>query len=360
MCRIMVGEKKLSIAFYAGRCIPIHARSLDERPLGGTETGLIRLAEVLEARGHSITVFSSHKSPPPSKPRYLPADHILKGERFDLIVLLQEWKPAFFNLPSNRIWFWTGDGAEQYSNYGLGDLRVIKRIEKFLAVSTYHKESVCGLSGFPSEKCAIIGNGVHLPYFEGTEVRNRKRLIFTSAPYRGLHLVPALLNELRISYPGIEFHGFTGMSLYDRETPFEGPHVAHYREIHKILAPQPGVTLHGNVAQSTLAREYMRSSILFYPNTVAETCCITALEAQAAGCAIVTSELGALRETVGDSGVIVPGEPGSEAYMRQFIHATKAILGDDKLFQRLSETGRARALRELSWDKVADRFESLL
>ena len=347
------------IAFYAGASIPIHAHSLDERPLGGTETGVIRIAEVLAQRGHEVTVFTSHHSPPISNPRYLHHSQVGQCGPFDLLILVQEWRGLFFDLPARQIWVWTGDGPEQYSNYGIGDRRVRERLEKLLVASNYQRAALCAASGFPEEKTFVLGNGVHLPFFEGAESRNKQRLIFTSAPYRGLALVPPLLRELQRTHPEIEFHAFSGMNLYDRERPFEGPHVAQYKAIARVLEKIPGVVLHGNVAQRQLAREYMKSGIFFYPCSVPETFCITALEAQAAGCPIVTSTLGALPETVGSAGVCVPGAVGSERFMSQFVEATKSLLNDPGRYESFAAAGRARALGQGSWESVASKLEQL-
>ena len=130
----------MKIAFYAGSCIPIHARTLDERPLGGTETALIRLAEELDRRGHEVVVFTSMKNPPSSKPLYLPSNKVLSfpPTAFELFVLVQDWTPAFLGAPGKRFFYWTGDGWEQYANYGIGDNRVPRRIERLLAVSDWH------------------------------------------------------------------------------------------------------------------------------------------------------------------------------------------------------------------------------
>ena len=347
------------IAFYGGAIIPIHAGSLDERPLGGTETGVIRIAALLAQRGYDVTVFTSHKNPPPSTPRYLPAGEVFKQGMFDLFILVQDWKPCVFKLPATRVWFWTGDGPEQYSNFGIGDRRVPERIERLLAVSVYHADSLAEHSGFPREKISIVGNGVWLPLFEGSEERARHRLIFTAAPYRGLQLVPAMYAELKKRHPQLELHSFSGMSLYDREQPFQGPQVALYQEVAKVLQKLPGVTLHGNVPQPALAREYMKSAVFFYPCMVPETCCMTALEAQAGGCASVTSTLGALRDTVAHTGLVVDGQPGSEPFLRGFIEAAHRLLSEDELWQACAKNARERALRELAWEHVADRFQGL-
>ena len=57
-----------------------------------------------------------------------------------------------------------------------------------------------------------------------------------------------------------------------------------------------------------------------------ETSCITAMEAQAAGCRIVTSPIAALNETVGNRGTMIDGNWLSPEYRAQFIDACVAAM----------------------------------
>ena len=118
--------------------------------------------------------------------------------------------------------------------------------------------------------------------------------------------------------------------------------------------------MHGNVRQGELARELMMSSVFIYPNTVFETCCISALEAQAAGCPPVVSENSALPETVGDAGFLIPGQPGSPEYNQRFIDGVDSLLSDNSLWGKLSARGKARIAQDYTWTRVAERFEALL
>ncbi|RIL00057.1 MAG: hypothetical protein DCC75_14070, partial [Proteobacteria bacterium] len=214
--------------------------------------------------------------------------------------------------------------------------------------------------GFPLEKAFVIKNGVHLPYFEGQEQRNRKRLIFSSSPYRGLQFTPEIFGEIRRRHQDAELHVFSGLNIYDTQESFKGPLQSEYEKVAAQLREIPGCTVHGNITQKQLAREFMRSAVFFYPCAFPETSCISALEAQAAGCVCVTSAIAALPETVGDTGILVQGEPGSQEFTSACVNALDRVLSDDQLFERLSSAARAKVFADYSWQKAVDRIEQVI
>jgi glycosyltransferase involved in cell wall biosynthesis len=353
----------MRLIFYAGQCLPVHAKTLEERPLGGTETALIRLAAALASRGHQVTVFTSHRNPPGGphdNPLYLPHERVAEVRGCDVFVAVQDWRPVLFHIPAKKTWYWTGDSFDQYINFGIGEKRVHPRIDRFLAVTNWHARTLCEASGFPFEKAWVIPYGIQLSDFEGQEPRNRKRLMYSSSPSRGLQFVPALYTELKRKHPDLELHVFSGLSIYDTEQPFSGPDVGPYRQIVEVLRKLPGCTVHGNVLQKQLAREFMKSGLLFYPNSFLETACITAMESLAAGCPVVSSAAGALPETVQDGGLLVPGTPGTPQYSAAFLQAADQLLSNENLWREVSERARTRASNEFGWDHAADRFEALL
>lgn len=346
----------MKFLFYPQGCLPIHGKSLEERPLGGTEAGLIYLADELASLGHSVTVLSQFKNPPLTRALYLPYFALADLGPVDVLVAVREWAPLLLPIESKVRLFWSGDSYDQPQNVGLGDRRVSERIDAFLAVSDWHGRTISETSRFPLEKVWVIRNGIKTEYFSGAEPRHRKRLIYSSTPYRGLQLIPAIFPAIRAQHPDAELHVFSGYDVYagpDRK--FDAQAVNEFQTLRSVLEKLPGCFVHGNVSQRQLAREFMRSSVLCYPNTFAETSCITALEAQAAGCAIVSSNYGALPETVGESGILIDGTPGSAPYLSKFTAAVNRVLADDGLFDQLSIAGKNRAANT-DWRTVAERL----
>jgi hypothetical protein len=84
----------------------------------------------------------------------------------------------------------------------------------------------------------------------------------------------------------------------------------------------------GSVSQSDLAAAMKGVSVLAYPNTFAETSCISVMEAMAAGAHVVTSDLGALPETTAGFARFIGGDPMSPRYAEQFVDATVAAIDE--------------------------------
>lgn len=346
----MTDSKKagLKIGIFCGNVIPFHAKSLDQRPLGGTETGVIRLAAALQSLGCEVDVFTPFENPPQSTPRYFHKSAIERAGPFDAYISTRDWIPALYQIQTKKRFLWTGDSYDQFPNFGIGDKRVTQMIDGILAVSHWQAKALAEASGYPLSKMIVIGNGIEPQLFEGEENRKRHRLIYSSTPYRGLEHTPFLFSRLKSDFPDLEFHIFSGYKVYDQNENEFGP-------LRKKLESIPGCFLHGNIPQKELAREFMKSSLLFYPCHFEETSCITAMEAQAAGCVTVSTHLGALRETVDDAGILIPGLPHEASYQEAYLSACRRLLTDDELFKRLSERGKERA-KEMTWTKVAERL----
>jgi glycosyltransferase involved in cell wall biosynthesis len=139
----------------------------------------------------------------------------------------------------------------------------------------------------------VIGNGI-APAFENmfasaAQLRDAKqnRAVYTSMPYRGLHLLIEVIRQLRAE---TRFDIYSGMQTYrEPDHRFSG--------LYQKVKAAPRTHYHGAVPQPALARELKSAALLAYPCSFIETYCISALEAIAAGLKVVALDLGALKET---------------------------------------------------------------
>lgn len=343
----------MKFLFYPLHCIPLYRRILEERPLGGTETAILHLSNALADLGHQVIIVSDIEDPAQTNPRFMTPHQAHRVFDVDVFIAVRGWQSIFSAIPRKKSFLWTGDAADTFHNFGIGDARVYQNLDGLLCVSEWQANLICDLSGFPRKKRWLLRNGILQKNFAGNEVRKKKRLIFTSHPSRGLHYLPAIFKTLKEKHPDLELHIFGGAATHARQEDVQ------WIRLFDQLKTMNGCYVHGSVIQSVLARELMRSSIWIYPTHFSETSCISAMEAQAAGCVVVTSALAALPETVGHAGILLTEQPGTAEYLNKFIVSVDKLLTDDALLTSLSKTALAQA-KTFDWHVRALSLLSLV
>ena len=331
----------MKVLFYPVYCVPFHKNILNERPLGGTETAVIHLANALADLGHQVFVVASSKNTSEGNPAYITDGQTRLLGEVDVYIVLRDWRFCF-NLPfkCNKVFYWTSDAPETLYNVGIGDPRFYDSIQSVFCVSYWQAKALCNQSNMPLAKTWILRNGVRLQDFSGSEERHRRRLIYTSHPDRGLIYLLEIFKQLKSKYSDLELHVFSSFTTHAREVNT----IPQESQIIQSFHDMPGCYFHGNILQRDLAREYMKSAVWTYPTAFQETSCISAMEAQAAGCVILTSALAALNETVGDVGILLHETPGTSQYMTKYIQVLDRILSDDELFEALSNQSLEHAV----------------
>lgn len=341
--------------FYPGDCTPFHGKSLEERPLGGTETSVIALADALAKMGHLVYVVSPLTPLRQGFAAYIRPEDVSKIDSVDILVAIRNWRILFLPISCKKRFYWNQDPYHTPHSFGIGDLRVQSQIDALITVSDWQADTLCKASSFPRNKTWVLRNAVFLENFEGSEERLRKRLIYTSMPNRGLAYLAPIFSRLKLLHRELQLHIFSADSLYHADWPPITPANQPHQAVLDFFKDQKDCYVHGNILQKNLAREFMKSAIWTYPTSTEETSCISAMEAQAGGCAIVTTHLAGLIETVGEAGILIKEKPGTSEYINQFIAHTDQILSDDQLFKKLSERSLAQA-KTFSWQARAESF----
>jgi hypothetical protein len=111
---------------------------------------------------------------------------------------------------------------------------------------------------------------------------------------------------------------------------------------------------HGWVDKKTLANAWITADIWFYPCTFMETFCLTALEAAATKTLVITNNLAALQNTVGNRGVIIKGDPMTDAWQEKALKKVFKIMDktNDSLKSTLIQANYEWAM-DLSWENRA-------
>jgi tetratricopeptide (TPR) repeat protein len=354
----------LTIFFCQPRSIHYDARTPQTRGLGGTESAVIYLAEALARRGHHVVVLNNCEEPGVfdgveyARWETLTA-RCLTG-RPDVLVGVRFWQTiGALRLAPLQI-FWTGDACNQPYVEHLGDRQARAEIDFFMLQSDWQAETFQSHHDVPAWRIVRTKLGSAASMFEpGTQsarpLARARRMAYTSTPFRGLDVLLDLFPRIRAACPDATLDIFSSMQVYGMSP---GEDHSQFRAVYR-KARQPGVTLVGSLPQMELAARLADSRILAYPNHYSETFCIAAIEAQAAGCVAVTSEFGALPETVGDAGICVPGDPRSAGYQRAFVETCVALLTDDGQWQSMSTRALARAWTSYTWPSIAEAWEAI-
>ena len=103
--------------------------------------------------------------------------------------------------------------------------------------------------------------------------------------------------------------------------------------------------------------DYLRAAELFVMPSVQEGLGLVVVEAQGCGCAVVASDLPAVRDTVidGQTGLLVQPANATDLAAR-----IRALLKDDALRTSLAESGRRHALETFDWSTVGSAYARII
>jgi tetratricopeptide (TPR) repeat protein len=358
-----LASNALRVYFYQPSGAAYDGSTPRTRGLGGTESAVVYLAEALTARGHRVAVFNSCESAGESHgvdyARWETCPARCVSDRPDVVVAVRDWRLLGRARLAPLQIFWSLDAWDQSFLGNLADRQARAEIDFIALGSEWQAASFEEHHHVPAWQMVQFRNG-SAASAAGLECRPQaghhrlRRLAYASTPFRGLDILLALFPRIRAACPDAELDVFSSMRVYGMSDAADREQFGALYE----RAKQPGVNLIGTVSQLELARRLEQARILAYPNHYAETFCIAAIEAQAAGCPVVTSALGALLQTVGDGGICIPGDPYSAAYQDAFVDACVTLLTDEARWQQASAAALTRAWTDYSWPVIAGQWDA--
>lgn len=368
----MPSESKRSerrIVFFAGPAWePWSPETIEHSGIGGSETALARVAELLAARGWPVEVYSDVFEGEVSGVSYRRFDRWDPGA--DVAAFVGFRRPDTFDKPiaAPVRAFWCHDAH-------LGESLTAARAESMttvIAVSEWHRALLADDYPFLARKLQTVRNGVKLrdsesgrdafPYARRPFGERRPQCIYSSNPGYGLRLLLELWPEIRRRVPDAELHLFSGWEVYDRVAD-DNPRLRASKVLllHVLAQAEKagGIVQQGRVGQPELHEAMQRARVWSYSALVRETSCIGAMEARASGLPIVTSDLAALPETVGrDRGILVSLDDDAH-YRAAFTESVVQLLLDESFWTSKHELMLQDA-QELDWAERGEDWERVL
>ena len=184
-----------------------------------------------------------------------------------------------------------------------------KKLKNVFCLTEWHVDYFTNI--FPSLK------NITIPFYYGIDDRfktiantikkNDYQFIYSSFPNRGLLQLLQMWPTIYTKYPTSSLYIYSDVNnKWSNDVEPEKMY-----EIRALLERfKEGYNIHykGWVSKKELSDAWLLSDIWFYPCTFMETFCLTALEAASSQTFVVTNDLAALQNTVGDRGCIIKGD----------------------------------------------------
>lgn len=287
------------VAYYCGHLSIVW--DPEEQSLGGSEHAVVELSTAMAARGLKVAVYGNFGFEGVKTHRgvvYRPWTAFRVGRVYKNLIL---WRLfglmpllSLANLQARRILVDLHDTSPEC--YELIK-RHLDRIHAVAFKSRFHYSTFVRItsSELPHDKVMVCPNGVRVETFATPPagiLRDRFRCIYASCYTRGLRsILKHTWPIVRHMEPRAHLDVYYGM----KNVPDQG-----FKTEMETLLKQPGVTDHGRVDATVIAREKWRCGLhLYFTGTPVETDCLSIRESLVTGCVPVLSTTNVFAERDG-------------------------------------------------------------
>lgn len=343
------------VFFCPGSWEPWAPPSVNTTGIGGSETAVMEIAKRFARAGWLVDVYGN--------PDWMEGEHdgvgywdIGRWDDAPCDVFVGWRRPDAYGAATKakqRV-LWCHD-----LNYGPDAAEAFQQWDKVLGVSEWHANRLAlyyGVFVLPDS----VPNGIDVERFDLNLKKVPFRCVFASSPDRGLLRLLNLWPSILRTEPEAELHVAYGWDTTDKMIARGNQHLAEFKDrVVKKLETSERVVWRGRLNQAELATLYGESALWLYPTDFLEVSCISAMEAMAGGAVPITTRCGALSETLGDAGFLVPGPTTSRGYTETFLNVARGALTDETLRRAYANAGRLRAAT-LTWDQAFARWLDVL
>lgn len=258
---------------------------------GGSEEAVINLSKQWAARGYNVTVFNNcgHEEMTIDGVTYKPFWEFNSRDKYDTLVIWRHPRMLDYEVNATKVLV---DMHDVIPKGEFTDKR-LDRVSKVLFKTKFHRSL---FPNIPDEKCEVVPNGVDLSLFTDIE-KDPYLMVNTSSPDRSMDVMPKLFKKIKEKAPQAKMKWAYGWDIFD-SSHAENNDMMRWRRDLQTEIEEAGIECLGKIPQTECAKLYMEGNILAYPSEFAEIDCISVKKAQAAGCLPITTDFGALDESV--------------------------------------------------------------
>lgn len=338
-----------------------HATDTLSKGLGGSETMAVRVGSELVKRGWRVTIYANVEQGAVQGVEYLPWYLFDPMDPCD--VLISSRDPALAkdspNAKTKVLWLHDADYPNLHDHVGDWD--------HIVHVGEWQVEKLWAGWAFPARsKLKVIPNGlpVRNRYPNGDRPFDSRSpwVVYSSSPDRGLMNLLEVWPRIVKAVPNAQLHityGFT--ATWKAMEQAGATHLTELRQRIEECFSMPGVIWHGSVGQLELAKIQQQARVWAYPTDFPEVSCITAMEAQAAGLAIVATDVAELPTTLTGSGALIlpPHAEWEKRDRDKFVRAVTTRLKNPKVWGKAHTMAYYQAWR-FDMDVIGQAWHDLL
>ncbi len=362
----MSSNVKLHIALATGG-LEFTGGDIASQSIGGSETALYYAAKELAKRGHTVHVFNN--CPRPDTYDGVQYHHLEDDwnkfaslYEFDVVISSRVLPLLASNFRSKMNILWCHDMPGDPGTL----MTHLWKTDRIILLSEYQKQEYTKELKMLDPIIFKSTNGIDLDLIKKSIVdkdgkpfpRHPTSLIYSSRPERGLYyLLKEIWPKIFKINPNIKLY-VSSYSLGGHIPPEEIRNV--YGEIKKLmqhLSPKYNVHNLGDLDKTGYYEALARCTAWIYPTNFTEISCINALEAMACGTVVISTNKYALKETIGDKGILIDGDNDTEQYQKKFIDQLMSLLNDNHKREALVAKGYKWVEENYQWSTVIDGWE---
>jgi len=242
---------------------------------------------------------------------------------------------------------WMQHFVNQKEAKNLASKEFTNKIDWIVYNSNWNLEQHINYFKVPKNKSVVIKNAIEKVNFV-KKPKDKMRLIYHTTPWRGLKILLKVFKNLNLE--NVELDVCSSTIIYGKK--FDSVIGKNYEKLFDECKNTRNINYFGFLKNEQVIEKLLKANIFAYPSTWPETSCIAAIESMAAGCEIVTTNLGALSETCSPFGKIINFEKNPEDLEKKY---SEALLDSIKNFwsdntQQKLELQRKTINSTYSWE----------
>jgi hypothetical protein len=210
---------------------------------------------------------------------------------------------------------------------------------------------------------------ITVPFYYGCNFNNNNnnekipyKFIYSSFPDRGLLELLKMWPQIYSFEPKATLYIYSDVNnkWSNDVEPEKMNSIKKLLEEYKNTPNNMGINYYGWVNKKELENSWQTAEFWLYPCTFKETFCLTALESAITKTFVISNDLAALQNTIGDRGIVVKGDPTTEDWKKNALEKIFYFM-DSKNINEKNEfiNKNFEWATNLSWKSQAEKLISL-